>query len=36
MIHYEPFPRLNKRAEFIESAPDWAKKIREAENQEGD
>lgn len=35
-IPNEPFPRLNKRTEFIESAPDWAKKIREAENQEGD
>jgi hypothetical protein len=24
----EPFPRLNERADFIASAPDWAKKLR--------
>jgi hypothetical protein len=29
----ERFPKLNKRKEFIDSAPDWAKKIRKARRQ---
>ncbi len=29
-IPVEPFPRVNERSEFINSAPEWVKKIREA------
>jgi len=34
-IPVEPFPRLNERSDFIDSAPEWAKKIREARRQKG-
>lgn len=27
-----PFPRLNERADFIASAPDWAKKLRRSDD----
>ncbi|MGE5378070.1 MAG: sulfotransferase family protein [Bacteroidota bacterium] len=29
-IPAEPFPKVNERSEFIDSAPEWVKKIREA------
>jgi hypothetical protein len=29
-IPVEPFPKVNERSEFIDSAPEWVKKIREA------
>jgi hypothetical protein len=29
----EPFPRLNERTDFMNSAPDWAKSIRNARRQ---
>lgn len=29
----EPFPKVNERKEFIDSAPNWAKRIREARRQ---
>jgi hypothetical protein len=31
----EPFPKVNERRAFIESAPEWAKKIRETRRQKG-
>lgn len=29
----EPFPRVNERSDFIDSAPEWVKKIREARRE---
>ena len=34
-IPVEPFPRVNERSNFINSAPEWAKKIRETRRQKG-
>jgi hypothetical protein len=31
----EPFPKVNERSDFIDSAPEWAKKIRKARRQKG-
>jgi hypothetical protein len=31
----EPFPRMNERTDFINSAPEWAKSIRTARRQKG-
>ena len=31
----EPFPRMNERTAFINSAPEWAKSIRTARRQKG-
>ncbi len=32
-IPAEPFPKVNERSDFIDSAPEWAKKIRETRRQ---
>jgi hypothetical protein len=34
-IPTEPFPKVNERSDFIDSAPEWAKKIRESRRQKG-
>lgn len=31
----EPFPKVNERSNFVDSAPEWAKEIREARRQKG-